>query len=327
MKANSPKRKIFNDAVDMLTDSLAAVAEKDVQMIPVDKIRAFRNHPFHLYEGDRLNDMVESIKAHGILVPVIVQQDGDGYEMLAGHNRQNAAVLAGLEEIPAIIKKGLSEEEAYVYVIETNVLQRSFAELLPSEKAAVMAEQYDKVCGTMKRKEILKELEALSGKSSKDTGGHNGHRAKSRDIVAAEYGFSSRNAARYLRLNYLIQPFKNLIDKNKLALLAAVDVSYLTEEEQTMVWNMMERQGLKLKPKMATELRKQSGNLTENKIAEIMDALMVKKSSANVGVNLKLPSSICEKYFEGMDSEQMTSIVEQALSAWFESGVNVGVSF
>ena len=317
MKTNAPKRKIFNDAVDMLTDTQTVTVEKDVQMISVDEIRAFRNHPFHLYEGDRLHDMVESIKQHGILVPVIVQEDENGYEMLAGHNRHNAAKLAGLTEIPAIIKKGLTEEEAYIYVIETNVLQRSFAELLPSEKAAVMAEQYEKVCGTMKREEIVRELEVLSGKSSKDTGGHNGHRAKSRDIVAAEYGFSSRNAARYLRLNYLIQPFKNLIDENKLALLAAVDISYLTAEEQQMVWNIMERQGLKLKPKMATELRKQSGNLTENKIAEIMDALLVKKNSSNAGVNLKLPNSICEKYFVGMDSEQMTELVEQALAAWF----------
>lgn len=321
MKTNAPKRKIFNDAVDMLTDTQAIAAEKDVQMISVDKIKAFRNHPFHLYEGDRLDDMVESIKQHGILVPVIVQEDADGYEMLAGHNRHNAAKIAGLTEVPAIIKKGLTEEEAYVYVIETNVLQRSFAELLPSEKAAVMAEQYDKVCGTMKRAEIVRELEALSGKTSKDIGGHNGHHAKSRDIVAAEYGFSSRNAARYLRLNYLIQPFKDLIDGNKLALLAAVDISYLTTEEQQTVWDMMERQGLKLKPKMATELRKCSGNLNENKVAEIMDALMVKKTSTNGGVNLKLPSSICEKYFSGMDSEQMTALVEQALSAWFKSEV------
>jgi len=324
MKANAPKRKIFNDAVDMLTDTPIAGAN-DVQMLPVDSIKTFRNHPFHLYEGERLNDMVLSIKEHGVLVPVIVLQNEEGYEMLAGHNRQNAARIAGLTEIPAIVKQGLSEEEAYVYVIETNVLQRSFAELLPSEKAAVMAEQYDKVCGTMKRDEILKELEALSGKTLNDIGGHNGHRAKSRDIVAAEYGFSSRNAARYLRLNNLIKPFKDLIDVNKLALLAAVDMSYLKDDEQQMVWDIMERQGLKLKPKMASELRKQSGNLTEVVIAQIMDALSVKKNSVNVGVSLKLPNSICEKYFIGLDTEQIASLVEQALAAWFESGVSTGV--
>lgn len=82
---------------------------------------------------------------------------------------------------------------------------------------------------------------------------------------------------------------------------------------------------MKLKPKMASELRKQSGNLTEAVIAQIMDALSVKKSSVNVGVSLKLPNSICEKYFTGLDTEQMASLVEQALAAWFESGVSAGV--
>lgn len=104
MKANAPKRKIFNDAVDMLTDT-QVTSTNDVKMLPVNEIRAFRNHPFHLYEGDRLNDMVSSIKEHGVLVPVIVLQDNDGYEMLAGHNRLNATKLAGFTEIPAIVKK------------------------------------------------------------------------------------------------------------------------------------------------------------------------------------------------------------------------------
>ena len=82
------------------------------------------------------NDMVESIREHGVLNPVIVLKTDDGYEMLSGHNRANAAKLAGLTEIPAIVKVGLSEAEAYVYVIETNLMQRSFVELMPSEKAA-----------------------------------------------------------------------------------------------------------------------------------------------------------------------------------------------
>ena len=94
MKANAPKRKIF-DAVDMLTEDPSArvqrEAEKGVQMLPVDQIEPYHKHPFHLYEGERLDDMVESIRNHGVLCPVIVQKKGKGYEMLSGHNRQNAA--------------------------------------------------------------------------------------------------------------------------------------------------------------------------------------------------------------------------------------------
>ena len=216
MKANASKRKIF-DAVDMLTENTSAKttevkAENGVEQIAIDSIKAFHNHPFHLYEGERLNDMVESIREHGVLNPVIDQQ--------AAHihiHRANAAKLAGLTEIPAIVKVGLSEAEAYVYVIETNLMQRSFTDLLPSEKAAVMAAHYDKVCCQGKRNDIIRELQILSGADPDDTCCHNGNKLKSLDVIASEYGFSSRNAARYLRLNHLIQPFKNLMDENKIA--------------------------------------------------------------------------------------------------------------
>ena len=322
MKADAGKRKIF-DAVDLLTEETSAQttevkAENGVERIKIDEIQAFHDHPFHLYEGERLQDMVQSIKEHGVLNPVIVRKLGKGYEMLSGHNRANAAKLAGLTEVPAIVKADLPDEEAYVYVIETNLMQRSFNDLMPSEKAAVMAAHYDKVCCQGKRNDIIRELELLNGIEPKSTCGHNGHKLKSRDAMAAEYGFSSRNAARYLRLNYLIQPFKNLMDENKIALLAAVDVSYLTENEQNMLWNIVERQGLKVKPVYAERLRKASGNLTEEKMAEILEALQVKHTDGNAGVSFKLPKSICSKYFDGMDSKQMAAVVEQALAAWFD---------
>lgn len=322
MKANAGKRKIF-DAVDLLTEETSAqnTGEKSgngVEQIAIDSIKSFHSHPFHLYEGERLNDMAESIREHGVLSPVIVQKTEDGYEMLSGHNRANAAKLAGLAEVPAIVKVGLTEAEAYVYVIETNLMQRSFAELLPSEKAAVMAAHYDKMCCQGKRNDIIRELQILSGVKPEETSCHNGKKLNSLDVIASEYGFSSRNAARYLRLNYLIQPFKNLMDENKIALLAAVDVSYLTEEEQQMLWNIVERQGLKIKPVYVEKLHKASGDLTEEKMAEILEGLQVKHSDGNAGVSLKIPKTICNKYFEGMDSKQMAAVVEQALAAWFE---------
>ena len=201
MKANAGKRKIF-DAVDLLTEDTSAQtteakSENGVEQIAIDSIKAFHNHPFHLYEGERLDDMVESIHEHGVVHPVIVLKTDDGYEMLSGHNRANAAKLAGLIEVPAIVKVGLSEAEAYVYVIETNLMQRSFAELMPSEKAAVMAAHYDKVCCQGKKNDIIRELQILNGANPDDTCCHNGNKLKSLDVIASEYGFSSRNAARY----------------------------------------------------------------------------------------------------------------------------------
>lgn len=318
MKVNAPKRKIF-DAVDMLTEEAPAKtpieAENGVQMLPVDRIKPFHDHPFHLYEREKLDDMVGSIREHGVLMPAIVRKMDDGYEMLSGHNRLNAAKLAGKTEIPAIVKDGLTDQEAYVYVIETNMIQRSFNDLLPSEKAAVMAAQYDKTCSQGKRNDIIKELEILAGKETESTCGHNGHKLKTRDLMAHEYGLSSRNAARYLRLNHLIRPFKNMLDQGRVPLLSAVDVSYMSEEEQQMLYDLMTDRKLKLTPKMAAEIRKASGSLDKGQFLEILDGLRAKKV-AN-GVSLKLPVSICNRYFEGMNAEQMSDLVEQALAAWF----------
>lgn len=320
MKANAPKRKIF-DAVDMLTGESPAQDETSaaggVQMIPMDKIKAFHDHPFRLYEGERLNDMVESVREHGVLNPVIVRKDGKGYEMLSGHNRQNAAKIAGLMEIPAIVKEGITDEEAYIYVIETNVMQRSFADLLPSEKATVMGMQYDKVRCQGKRNDIIRELQILNGETPAATCGHNGHRFKTRDAVAEEYGYSSRSAARYLRINNLIRPFKNLIDDDKIALMAAVDVSYLSDEEQGIVYKVIDAMGLKLKPKMAAELRKHSGELTERTVERLIEAMIVKKVSGNEGMRVILSEDIQQKYFSDMNAAQMAEVVEQALEAWF----------
>ena len=125
------------------------------------------------------------------------------------------------------------------------------------------------------------------------------------DAIVSKYGFSSRNTARYLRLNYLIQPFKNLIDENKIALLAAVDMSYMTKEEQQMLWNIVDRQGLKVKTVYAEKLRKALGDLTEEKMAEILETLQVKHTDGNAGVSFKLPKSICSKGFDGMDSKYL----------------------
>ena len=145
MKANAGKRKIF-DAVDLLTeDTSAQVTEvksgNGVEQIKVDDIQAFHDHPFHLYEGERLQDMVQSIKEHGVLNPVIVRKLDKGYEMLSGHNRANAAKHADLAEIPAIVKENLSDEDAYVYVIETNLMQRSFNDFI-SDKSMSSALQF-----------------------------------------------------------------------------------------------------------------------------------------------------------------------------------------
>ena len=120
---------IFGEDADPSPKQQAGVTE-----IEITKLSPFANHPFKLYEGERLNDMVTSIKELGVILPVVVRpKDNDNYEILSGHNRVNAAKIAGLEKVPTVIKEGLSDEEANLIVTETNLLQRSFADLSYSE--------------------------------------------------------------------------------------------------------------------------------------------------------------------------------------------------
>ncbi|MEH2956548.1 ParB N-terminal domain-containing protein [Candidatus Merdisoma sp. JLR.KK006] len=319
MKANGTKRKIFNDAVDLLSGAEEVSApENGIRMLPIDSIRLFRKHPFRLYEGERLDDMVESIREHGILNPVIVWKVGDNYEMLAGHNRQMAGKLAGLTEIPAIVKTDLTEEEAYVYVIETNVIQRGFAELLPSEKAAVLAERYEKVSNQGKRNDILEEIARLNGSDMPETCGHDVHKLKSRDAIGEEYGMTGRNIARYMRVQQLEEPLRERLDDGTLPLVAAVDLSYLSDKEQKTVSGLAEQGKIKLDVKTAKCIRDMAGNVTEKKVLETLNSGKGKKSVA--GKSIRLSVDVYEKYFSGVKSAEVAGIVEEALAAWFEKG-------
>jgi len=316
MKANAPKRKVFNDAIDLFSED--PVVGNGIQMIPVEKIVPFHQHPFRMYEGERLDDMVSSIKEHGVLIPVIVQKMDKGYEMLAGHNRWNASKIVGIEEIPAIVKEDLTEEEEYIYVIETNLMQRSFAELLPSEKAAVLALRYEKIKCQGKRKDIIEEIAKLSGIEVNDTSGHDVHRCKSRDTIGEEYGMTGRNIARYARLHQTIEPIKEMVDNGAMTMGVAVELSYLSEDEQNLVAEVMDS-GMKIKGTEALELRRLAGELSEEKVKEVL------KEKEKPVSDVKIFAMIKKKYFKGKTSEEVVDILENALMAWFEREVDANV--
>ena len=122
-----------------------------IQQIPCDQLHPYHNHKFELYSGERLEDMVASIKENGVLSPIIVQPIEGGYEILIGHNRWNASKLAGLPTVPAIVKTDLTEEEAEMYVIESNVMQRGFENLRISEQAAAVALRHSEMFSQAKR--------------------------------------------------------------------------------------------------------------------------------------------------------------------------------
>lgn len=311
MRANN-RRKVFGDAVDLLMEDIEEkTAAGGLRMLPIKKIRPFHDHPFHLYEGERLEDMVASVREHGILNPVIVQEIDGGYEMLSGHNRMNAVKLVGLKEIPAIVKTDLSEEEAYVYVIETNLMQRSFSDLLISEKAAVLKARYEKESCQGRRNDIIEEIARMEGKELPATCGHGDQRLNTRDMIGKEYELSGSSVGRLLKLNDLIKPFKDMVDRGALYTKVALQLAFLPEEEQDMVFRVMNEEKTKITSEMVANLRSHSGSLTEAKIKRYLSKNTIKKKC------YKVPARIVEKYFEGMDPNTVDSIVEQALAAWF----------
>lgn len=315
MKANAPKRKVFQDTVDLISppEEMINAVSNEYEMIPTEKIVPFHNHPFRLYEGKRLDDMVESIREHGVLVPVIVQKNADGYEMLSGHNRWNAAKIASIPEIPAIIKENLTEREAYVYVIETNMMQRSFDDLLPSEKAAVLAERYEKVMCQGRRNDILEEIAMLNGVDAPETCGHDVHRSKSRDSIGEDYGMTGRNIARYMRLNQTTDQIKEMVDDGAMALVTAVELSYLLEEEQGQVCKILNEHGGKISNAQAVELHKEAGCLTADKVKDILMGNTKEKPVSDA----KMFAQIKKKYFKDKSTDEIMEVLEQALTIWF----------
>ena len=316
MKNNAPKRQIF-DAVDLLTETPPAPANNSgkksgVVMLKIDDIKPFHDHPFHLYEGDRLDDMVESIKDHGVLNPVIVRTTADGYEMLSGHNRQNAARLAGLTEIPAIVKENLPDTDAYVYVIETNLMQRSFTDLEISEKAAVLKERYDKILYQRQRESIMAEVAKLEGKPLK--GGHGDQHFNNRDEVGKEYGLSGSSVGRLLKVNDLIVPLRHKLDNGSLIFKVGIQLAFLTEEEQQLVYEQMMELHVKLTMTMAIKLREHSGDLNLAMVRRYLTKTVEPKDKP---MNIKVPETLSKRYFKGKDQKAIEDIMEKALAAWF----------
>lgn len=241
-----------------------------MQTIPINKIRFFKDHPFRLYDGERLTDMANSIETNGILVPVIIRrietdENSCDFEMLAGHNRMNAALLIGLGHLPAIVKENLTDEEALMYVMETNVLQRSFSEMLPSEKSKVLSLRYSDMFSQGKRNDIIDELKQLENPQydkENETSSLVGAKLRSDEKLGSEYGLSKNTVARLLRIDHLIVELKRRVDDGEIGIYPAVSISYLPETEQSFVEEVLTRNEYKVDMKKADLLRSYSGKLT-----------------------------------------------------------------
>ena len=294
------------------------------QNIALDELNPFAGHPFREYEGERLDDMVESICAHGVLVPVIARRIDSGMEILAGHNRVKAAKLAGLATIPAVILENVPDEEAWLYVIETNLMQRSFTDMAHSEKAAVIAVQYSKLFSPGKRTDILNELTKLEKPhetKDKRTSSQLGGRFRSDKLVADAYSLSKNTVARYLRINKLSPALKKRLDSGGIPFVSAVTISFLKPGEQDMLEECLTESGLSVTLKSSDLLREYSakGALAREDIIPILKGEIGRRAKPNRMPAIKISNTVYAKYFKpGQPVKEVQEIVRKALELYFK---------
>lgn len=240
--------------------------------------------------------MVESIKENRVLNPIIVLKKDNNYEILFGHNRVNAARFVNLKTVPCIVKENLTDKETYIYVIETNLMQRSFSDLLPKEKALVLKMRYEKIASQGKRNDLQKEINNLDQgiieKESKEE-----DRTDSRKTLGKEYNLSGASIARYLRLDELSKSWKKEVDEDKIGLTMAVDLSYLSKEIQEHLYQKCKELELSLKPSDAKALNLMNRQEELNQEMVITYLLNLKKPKIKEYQNIKLSQSVYKKFF------------------------------
>ena len=290
-----------------------------VKMIDCDQLVEYHNHKFSLYTGERLEDMVESIKANGIFTPLIVQPLGTRYEILIGHNRWNAGKLAGLTAVPCIIKTGLSEEEAEIYVIESNIMQRGFENLKISERAEALKLEQGKLLSQGKRNDIQRELELLeTGTTSSPVGNKLEKGATTNKKLADSYGIGSTSVSRYLRITKCCDKIKQMVDDEEISIRSAVEVSYLSQDEQELVSQLIEEKPKLLNMKVAGQLKElsNSGELTDDVIREILKPQ--KKDTAKTK-SVKIQADDYSRFFgKDKSSDEISETIVKALEMYFK---------
>ena len=236
-------------------------AEK-VEEIDISKISDFPNHPFKVNDDDKMEEMVKSIKQYGVILPVIVRPKENGtYEMISGHRRKRACELAGVKQIRTIVKD-LSDDEATILMVDSNI-QRE--EILPSEKAFAYKMKLEAMRHQGKRVDLLEDetstpmVEKLKGKTSVR-------------LLGEQNNESAEQIRRYIRLTHLIPELLEQVDLKRIAFRPAVELSYLSEDNQYVVQNIFEFDEVTPSLSQAIRLKKleQEGKLTEEKIEEIL---------------------------------------------------------
>ena len=271
-----------------------------VMQIPLAEISGFPNHPFKVRMDEAMQEMAQSVKEYGVLVPALVRpKEGGGYEMVAGHRRKAASELAGIEVIPCIVRR-LTDDEATIIMVDSN-LQRE--RILPSEKAFAYK---------MKLEAMARQAGRPSKENSVPVGQNFGK--TSREVLAANSPDSSTQIQRYIRLTELEPPMLDMVDEGKIAFRPAVELSYLPKEQQQTLFDTME--GEDCTPSLAQAIKmkqfSQEGRLNEDVILSILS-----EEKPNQKEQFKMPRERISKYFPpGTPAQKIEDTIIKALELY-----------
>lgn len=268
-----------------------------IQSLPIASIAPFPNHPFGVRDDQDMEQLVESIQEHGILSPLTVRATSDGaFELISGHRRKHAAEIAGLVNVPCIIKD-LTDDEAVIAMVDSN-LQRET--ILPSERAFAYSMRLE----AMKHQGFRSDLSCAQ--LAHKTGGR-----KSRDILAEELGVSKDMIRRYIRLTNLIPELLALVDAGRMKMQPAIAISYLKEDEQQWLLEAIGSQACTPSHAQAVKMRRYSeeGSLTTALVRSIME-----EEKPNQVEQFKIPRKSISRFFkEGMSNMEMNARIIKAL--------------
>ena len=252
---------------------------KEVQamQLPIQKLRPFENHPFQVKDDDEMNQLVWSVLTQGVLTPLVVRPlENDEYEVISGHRRLHACQKAGIETVPALIY-ALDRDAAAIALVDSNLHREK---ILPSEKAFAYKLKMDALSRQGQRTDL--------------TSTQVGRKLETAEIIGEQSGESKNQVRRYIRLTELIPQILSMVDAGKIALTPAVELSYLTGQEQQDLLETMESEDCTPSLSQAVQLKKlsQSGELNMDKIFEIL-----REPKANQQEKISFRVDDLRKYF------------------------------
>lgn len=275
-------------------------AKRDMVLdLPLDQIGDFPNHPFKVRQDEAMMEMMESVQLDGVLVPGLVRQLADGsYQMVSGHRRKLASRLAGLDTLPCIVRD-LTDDEAIIVMVDSN-LQRE--KVLPSEKAFAYRMKLEAMRRQGKRTDLTSTpvVEKLKGKD-----------ALSSAIIGKAAGDSYEQVRRYIRLTYLLPEILAMVDDSKIAFRPAVELSYLAEKEQRILYDAMGHADCT--PSLAQAIKMKSFS-REGKLSEAVIRSIMAEEKPNQKEQFRIPKERISKYFKpGTPARTMEDTIIKAL--------------